>query len=131
MRVFYIAIDGDDVGRQIEYLVVNNKSQQLSEFSTKYEYAMVWLEQQLKNILDVKIIFRGGDSLLCTSSKEQASIEEEINSLKKEFIDLVEVTLSVGIGSSLREAYFALKLAKANGKNRITLFDQSLEQSYE
>ena len=132
MGHFYIAIDGDDVGRRIERLIVNNQTHQLSKFSTQYEYAMDWLEKILESNLKTQTIFKGGDSLFAICSEKQPfAIKSSLEALRKDFYNLSKMTLSMGIGSSPREAYFALKLAKAQGKNRIILFSESLESDHE
>lgn len=119
----YIAIDGDNVGRELEYLVVTNQLQKLTSFSKNYHRLMTWLEEALRSDLNAKIIFSGGDSLLV--SQQQLPSLGKLELLKDEFAKRAGTTLSIGIGSTPRQAYFALKLAKAKGKNRIELFEES------
>ena len=66
MKTLYIAADGDDVGRKIEFFIVMNQIHQLSDFSNNYQAAMVWFSDNLSNDFGAKIIFKGGDSLLAS-----------------------------------------------------------------
>jgi GTP cyclohydrolase III len=121
---FYIAIDGDNVGQKIEYFIVTNQAQELAAFSRKYCKTMVWLETTLRANLNADIVFMGGDSLLALCSNISLVPINELELIKSQFSQLSEMTFSAGIGSSLRQAYFALKLAKAKGRDRIELFKE-------
>lgn len=118
----YIAIDGDDVGRKLEYYTVTNQIEKLEDFFRTYQESMIWLEEKLKTKLKAKIIINGGDSLLAFCIQKDMQILDKLEELRKEFSMLSEATLSIGIGKNPRQAYFALKLAKASGKNRIEIF---------
>ena len=122
---FYIAIDGDNVGRKIEYLIVTNQPEKLALFSKNYHKAMIWLKETLESNLNAEVVFSGGDSLLAFSQKIQMPPFNDLEILKSKFSEKSETTLSIGIGGTLRQAYFALKLAKAKGRNRIELFEGS------
>jgi hypothetical protein len=123
MKTLYLAADGDDVGRKIEFFIVMNQTRQLSDFSDDYQAAMVWFSEKLSNNFGAKIIFKAGDSLLACSLLEEFSLNS-LEQLRIEFCKLSHATISFGIGNSPRQAYFALKLAKASGKNRIEIFQE-------
>lgn len=123
MKTLYLAADGDDVGRKIEFFIVMNQIHQLSDFSDDYQAAMVWFSEKLSNDFGAKIIFKAGDSLLASSRLEEFSIHS-LERLRIEFSNISNATISFGIGDSPRQAYFALKLAKASGKNRIEIFQE-------
>jgi len=123
MKTIYIAADGDDVGRKIEFFIVMNQIHQLSDLPNNYQSAMVWFSENLFNDFGAKIIFKGGDSLLASLYSDKFSLGS-LEQLRTEFCNLSHATISLGIGSSPRQAYFALKLAKASGKNRIEIFQE-------
>ncbi len=110
----FIAIDGDDVGRRLEYLIVKSTPHEVEEFSKYIGSAVESIVDRLLRI-DGKIIVRGGDNILA-----------EIRPLSSaEVKDLVNfpatgagIQFSVGTGETLVSAFLALKLAKAGGKNR-------------
>ena len=120
---FYVAIDGDNIGRKIEYFIVTDQLQKLTSFSKSYHNAMQWLESTLKFKLNAEIVFVGGDSLLASFSENQILSIKDLESLKIEYTRMSETTLSIGIGETLRHAYVALKLAKAKGRDCIELFE--------
>lgn len=123
MKTLYFAADGDDVGRKIEFFIVMEQMDQLSYFFNNFQAAMIWFADKLSKEFDAKIIFNGGDSLLASLSVSELLIDD-LENLRIEFSNLSCATISFGIGNSPRQAYFALKLAKASGKNRIEIFQE-------
>ncbi|MFN6481345.1 MULTISPECIES: mCpol domain-containing protein [unclassified Nostoc] len=123
MVSLYLAADGDDVGRKIELFIVTDQIELLSNFSHNFQSAMLWLAEALSDEFNAKIIFNGGDSLLARLQSDAISVSR-LENLRIEFANLSKATLSFGIGDNSRQAYFALKLAKATGKNRIEIFQE-------
>jgi c-di-AMP phosphodiesterase-like protein len=118
MSTVYVAIDGDDVGSQLEYFVIMNNIQELKKFSDNYNNAMSWLSKTIQHRLSAEIIFSGGDNLLL-AVEEQFSLIDKLREINAEFSQKGNRTLSIGIGRSPREANVALKLAKVKGKNAV------------
>jgi hypothetical protein len=118
--MLYLAADGDDVGNHLEYYVLINDIQSLTRFSAIFQSAMSWLRTELTERLDATIIICDGDTLLATLPSDHSSIEA-IERIRISFAGQTQgtCTLSMGLGRTPREAYFALKLAKVSGKNRI------------
>lgn len=125
MKSFFLAADGDDIGRKIELLIVTNQIDVLSEFFKDFQSSMFWLSEKLKNDFDATIIFNGGDNVLAKIQIEEIQIKK-IENLRNNFFNRSKATLSFGIGLSPRQAYFALKLAKASGKNRTEIFQECI-----
>lgn len=123
MVTLYIAADGDDVGRKIEFFIVTNQIELLSNFFHNFQSSMLWLGEKLSNEFNAQIIFNGGDSILVSLQADNISLSK-LESLRIEFSSFSQATLSFGIGNNPRQAYFALKLAKASGKNRIEIFQE-------
>ena len=121
MHEMYLAIDGDDVGHRLEYLMLVNEREAITKFSKTFQGAMIWLENKLVHDFDAIIIFSGGDNLLACLNNLPA---EAIEVLRTEFAERANSTLSVGLGENPRQAYFALKLAKTSGKNCIRQFKE-------
>jgi len=126
MKTIYLAADGDDVGRTIEFFIVMEQIEKLSDFSKSYNAAMIWLSEKLTKNFAAKIIFSGGDSLLVSSLLDEPLIDN-LEQLRVEFFNHSQTTISFGIGDNPRQAYFALKLAKASGKNRIEIFKEFIK----
>lgn len=121
MTRFYFAADGDDVGHYLEYLMLRNESAKIFEFSKLFHKAMLWLENELIESFEAEIIFTGGDNVLARIKKTEHIINL-IEKVRIEFQIKAGSTLSIGLGSTPREAYFALKLAKTSGKNCVRQF---------
>jgi GTP cyclohydrolase III len=114
----YIAIDGDDVGNKLEYFMLTNQLGQLKSFSELFAESFRWLEDTLTDDLDAAVIFSGGDNLLANTNNDDELITR-LERLKIGFLEKSGRSLSIGLGATTREAYFALKLAKVSGKDKI------------
>lgn len=120
---YFLALDGDNIGRKIEFYILSNKIESLQDFSKKYKNSMLWLEKSLADILCGQIIFSGGDSLLAklpSNSFDLACVQK----LCILFESKSDSTLSIGIGKTVAQSYFALKFAKVSGKKCIKFFDE-------
>lgn len=110
-NVYFVAIDGDDIGPQLRDFIINNDIEGAAKYSenlkTFFEDVEMWLRK-----MGAKIIFRGGDSVLAYNHFH--SLEEFSNSIPAGICDV-----SIGLGSSAEFVYLALQLAKARGKGRI------------
>lgn len=123
MGDFYLAVDGDDVGHRLEYYILLNQIEALSDFSGSFESAMTWLVRKLIVEFGAVIVFSGGDNLVARLGSGKPTAEV-IDALRSEFSKIAQITLSIGLGGSLREAYLALKLAKVSGKNCVRDFGE-------
>lgn len=121
MQDTYIVVDGDDVGSRLEYFMLTNQPQSLKAFAVCFEASFEWFVETLVSQLAATIIFSGGDNLLAVVQDEK-QLTEELERLRDDFTRRTKHTLSIGLGRNANEAYFALKLAKASGKNRICRF---------
>jgi GTP cyclohydrolase III len=123
MAKMFIASDGDDVGHHLESLIVTNQTPLIGDFFKTFQLSMKWLEEKLSNDYEAVIIFNGGDNILAeffVTSNQITSLEK----LRKDFFELSGRTLSIGIGKNPRDAFLALKLAKASGKDCLIQFDE-------
>ena len=121
-KYYYLALDGDNIGSTIELYILSNKIEHLQTFSNQYKDAMFWLESNLIKIFQGKIIFSGGDSLLAQFPIENFNLIS-IQELCYKFQIKSNCTISLGIGKTILQSYFALKFAKVSGKNCIKFFE--------
>lgn len=107
--IYYYAIDGDDIGRHLETLVVSNNIEEVKVFSQEVKNALITLEDYLLRN-ECVIIFSAGDSILASSVKK----------IPLGDIPLIQgqISFSMGVGKSGEQALLALKKAKALGKKR-------------
>jgi GTP cyclohydrolase III len=115
---FYLAVDGDNVGSHLEYFTITNDTDSLTQFSAKFNAAMIWFQEQLVTQFQATVFFSGGDNLLARITANGSSVER-LEKLRIDFADRAQSTLSMGLGESPQRAYLALKLAKTSGKNSI------------
>lgn len=113
----YIYIDGDDIGLRIEKSLMTNDERSLRVINIAVNEAILRLTNYLTN-RNCKIIFSGADGIIFKT--ENLRIEEF-----QSYIYTIErsITFSIGIGNSLKEAFLALRYAKANGKNGVAILD--------
>lgn len=115
----YFGLDGDSIGRQIELLLIQNKVEEVKNFSRNIEQA---LENIKKKVIEKKgeIIFCSGDSILfCGEFDNNFAIKT-----LQEFQRQTGRTASMGIGSNMAKTYLGLKLAKAKGGNQYVDYNE-------
>lgn len=119
----YLAVDGDDVGRSLEYLLLTNQDKALRIFSHSVAEAVEWLSDELVQVFGAELVFKGGDNILCTLTPNERFVEES-DAFRRGFHERTGCTISIGLGTNAREAYIALKFAKASGKDRVCTYDE-------
>jgi hypothetical protein len=114
---WFLALDGDDVGRQLELYMLTNDIESLRAFSKAFDSTVNVLVASISEMRGAELIMSGGDSILIKLRDEKAldSVLETISSL----VNGDEFTFSGGYADTMQGAYLALKLAKSSGKNRI------------
>ena len=120
--VYFIAIDGDNIGNQIMRFIIENKKNKLKSFS---EEVKIYFNDLMKIYKDLgaEIIFCGGDSLLI-------QVNQDYNKYLNQTIKpLNDFTVSIGIGKNLSETYISLRYAKAAGKDQTVIYNQILKNS--
>ena len=100
----YYALDGDSVGRRLEYLIMNNDEVGIVKYSHLISDAVNDIVEALK-ASGCSIVFFGGDSVLAKSN-----IPIDIDSVPRIFDG---TTFSLGMGNSPLRAMLALKKVKA------------------
>lgn len=106
----FYAIDGDDIGPLIRARIIANDIPGVSQLSKDIDNYFKLLFSILESGGHT-IIFCGGDSLLSTTSTASEDVFDDL--------PVGPCTISIGIGKSAEEAYLALQLAKARGKNQV------------
>ncbi|WP_338429613.1 mCpol domain-containing protein [Synechococcus elongatus IITB3] len=114
-KSFFIAIDGDLVGRKIENLIISQELDSLARYSHLMN-KMIENMCLIATDLGGKIYLKGGDSVLFEIKSYQTFIKDFVG-MKTE----LDTTFSVGIGKNLIEAYLALKYAKSLGNGLIII----------
>lgn len=115
----YITIDGDDIGQKISACYFRNDSDALFNLN-KLVAGIVTDIAQFLSEQGYEIIFSAADGVAAYSSSCTSSGEMLYREISK--FGGKELTFSVGVGDSLREAYIALLASKSNGKARLTTY---------
>lgn len=118
-ETYYFGLDGDDTGRELERMFQENSAAMaFSKFSRAVDKAIRAVAKKVElNPINGKIIFSSGDDILFEGCYHTHAIAE----LQSTYRDVSGGhTCSIGFGKSPRDAYVALKMAKARpGKNAI------------
>ena len=116
----FVTIDGDDIGRRLAACYLSNDVKAL-----QFTKDLVELKtRQISGLLETlgyDVLFCAADGVTAYSNDialDKRTLYQKINDITG-----VELAFSVGVGSSLREAYVALLFAKSTGKARICSFD--------
>lgn len=116
MADWFLALDGDDIGRRLELHILTEDIEGLKEFIASFEHTLGQLYHCVEDDSSVKTLLRGGDSLLIQAP--ESKIKTIVNRIRATNAN-TEITFSGGYGNTLRDAYLALKIAKASGKRKI------------
>lgn len=106
----FLAADGDNIGSEIEKYIILCDSEALSRYWKDVSRIVASIERKLRKY-QAKIILCGGDSILAELQDENAQ-----KIVRELFSKIQHITFSVGTGTTMREAFVALKIAKASGK---------------
>jgi len=109
---YYFGIDGDSTGACLEDMLVEEKKEELKEISKNISIALKKMGNYIKKVSkDNEIIFQTGDDMLV---RGRLSFDDLIK-IKQIYKDTTQIlTCSIGFGKTSKDAYMALKLAKAN-----------------
>ena len=115
VKMKFVTIDGDDIGQKITSAYLNNNVQELVRVNN--------LVQEKTQLIAEFLRSHGFDILFCAADGVAGSIctefDNEVIFAQIEKISEQEVSFSVGVGITLREAYIALLSAKSSGKGRL------------
>jgi len=109
--------DGDNIGNILELLFLQNKEEEAFEISNKIKIAFNEIESFIKKDDSITILMNGGDDLIIKLRDKNALNKAE--QIRKIFFDNSSLSLSCGIGNTVRESLENLRIAKLTGKNNI------------
>lgn len=118
---WFLALDGDDIGRRLELHMVTEDAQGLENFTYSFNSVISTLKESILSQPHARLLLHGGDSILISLPKD--SIAETIKRVHSA-TEGSEFTFSGGYGRNMRGAYLALKLAKVSGKNSFSCFPE-------
>ena len=115
----YLSLDGIGVGKMLEKYLFQENPEALHRFSQD----LTELINEISSFIcecGGTVFLSGGDNILAFLPAESIQrVIDKVDNRKK----LIELHFSIGMGSSLTDAYLALKYAKAIGGNPIVKYD--------
>lgn len=123
-NMVYIAVDGDNAGRMVGRAVLANDEAALADVSARIDQGQVVAQMWLEGCGGQKIS-GGGDEM---NAKIPASAIADLEQLRSDYQFATQLTLTVGVGSSLSEAGKSLMAGKFRGKDQIVQYDPSVDQ---
>lgn len=120
MHKFYIRIDCDNVGDKIEFSLYNHDPKSAQDISDSIKENIKWLIEKVRNKLDGELLLLGSDDILYSTDKDHFNLNE-LENIRQEFADRMNITLSIGVGKSITDAMVNMKIAKISGKNTIVV----------
>lgn len=119
----YLAYDGDYAGRLVGRAILANDVEELHEVSARinlgHEIVHQWVTEH-----GGEVISGGGDEGLFQLPVEAL---ESIEQLRADYKFVTNLTMSVGVGSSLSEAGKSLLVAKFRGKDQVVQYSPEVE----
>ncbi|MEC6833592.1 mCpol domain-containing protein [Photobacterium toruni] len=111
--MIFITIDGDDVGQMITSSYLKNDINELSRINK--------VVNKKTTLISALLVAQGFNIIFCAADGVAAYIQQDTvdNDFLFQSIDTLsnpDLHFSVGIGTTLQEAYIALLSAKSNGK---------------
>src|SRR5687767_747743 len=110
--MYYIYIDGDDIGLEIEKSFIENDETSLIQINKEMNSVTREMSEYMINA-GFSVLFLGADGIICKG--ESVNIKE-LSSYIKKFSH--QFTFSIGVGNNLRDSFVALRYAKSIGKDR-------------
>lgn len=115
---YYISIDGDDIGHKIARCYLENSEDALTQIHRELDEIVIQICNFLKNA-KLQIIFCAADGIVCKG--RQLDTEQFVKYMAS--VGKPSYTFSAGIGIDLQTSYFALKYAKAMGKDKVVIWE--------
>ena len=122
--MIYFSCDADNAGSRVGRAVMSNDPDKVREVASIIERGEVLIEEWVSSN-EGSIISKGGDEARFTGTKNTA---ENIEELRQKYFKETGFTLSVGIGSTMREGETGLIAAKLTGKDKTVKYNDQVEK---
>lgn len=129
--IFYVAVDGDDSGRQLSNALAQNEDHAnvlVGSISTAMADISDWAKEA-----DGSILFNGGDNLAftITSDANLDDVMSFVDGARTIYQEHTGHTAAAGVGLSIKDACNALLVAKCTGKNKAVYWNESAAAVYD
>ncbi len=117
-QTLFILGDGDRIRARVEGYLLNARLTELSRYSDALTQAIEAAASKAKEVLLAERIMAGGDDLLLrieAHAYDKGKIQEIADLFKK----ICNSTISFGVGTTIDEAFLALRKAKSQGGDTV------------
>ena len=115
--MLYVAVDGDNIGQLLTQKIYGaDNDREVVRFSTLVTDTFVQVNQW--------VIQNQGEVLFCAGDSILFRISESLVDTVSLRLKSGHFSVSVGIGRTMKEAHWALNVAKSLGKARVVHFDE-------
>lgn len=115
---FFIRLDVDNIGDSIELSLLKGDYINAQLIHNQIQENIEKILTKIETLNSVIVLMRGCDDILFSINKINYDISL-LENFKNEFKINSNFSLSIGVGNSINEAMFNLKIAKLSGKNKI------------
>ncbi|MDD5650671.1 MAG: mCpol domain-containing protein [Candidatus Nanoarchaeia archaeon] len=123
-NMVFITFNGDNVGDKIGNTIKENDHEGLFNLSNTFKNSNIMLSKWIEGKKG-RVIAESGDEVIGQIPQEA---KEELENLKSQYEQQAGTTLTIGLGSSLSEAFKALIYGKLSNKNQIVEYDPSIDE---
>jgi len=123
----FCSCDGDSIGARVGQASLADEVEETRRLSKVVNDGNALFTQWALGV-GGDVISAGGDEVVV---QVEASHIIDLPALREQYLDLVGATVSVGVGLKLSEAQKALFVAKLEGKNRVQMYDDQVEQAFQ
>ena len=118
---FFLAADGDNIGKTIEQLLILNDTQGLKDFSELLTNGLKSFVEDLQKIDHSKNILFGGDSVIFQFTKIHNFSEfiSKLEQVQLKFNIFTKKNITIVLAKSLNELFVTMKYAKSVKENLI------------
>jgi hypothetical protein len=120
----YVAWDADHAGRQIGQARLNDQPEELRRISNLIDSG--------NKIFEAWAVEHGGSMVSCGGDEGVVEVNpkalQDLPKVKEKYENLLQLTVSIGIGVKMSMAFEALMASKLRGRNRITFYDKEVQK---
>jgi minimal CRISPR polymerase domain len=116
-----VRIDADNIGDRIELALLKGDTDTAQRIHHVVQLAMEGIKQKIMATPLWRILMTGCDDALFEAVDDN-DLLKNLEALRLEFFTLTQYSLSIGVGNSIQEAVFNLRIAKLMGKDRVVGF---------
>lgn len=120
MESIYFMLDGDDIGRTIEAGILEERMSDLHTLTSNISSALSEIERIIAKE-GGEIVFRGCDDISGTLNKD---CHQVLKTVSDAFHIMTGFTATIGVGSTVQEAFLALRLGKCVSKGGILFWSE-------